>query len=167
VTTLPKHLVVIGVSGSGKSLIGIQLAAWLGYEFIDADDLHTDANKTKMISGIPLTDEDRWPWLKTCGEALATTDSAVLACSALKREYRQHILKDCPDALFIHLLVDQQELKRRMESRSDHFMPPSLLSSQLESMEELQVVEPGFTISAVGEVVEIVGSIARQLAGER
>lgn len=157
---------VIGVSGSGKSLVGNQLAALLGRQFIDADDLHTQANKVKMTSGIPLTDEDRWPWLDECGKALASTESAVLACSALRREYRQHILKNCPDALFIHLLVDQQELKRRMESRSDHFMPPSLLSSQLESMEELQVVEPGFTISAVGEVVEIVGSIARQLAGE-
>lgn len=166
-TTVPRHLVVIGVSGSGKSSIGSQLALHLGHMFIDADDLHPSANKAKMASGVPLTDVDRWPWLQLCGESLASSTEAVLACSALKREYRDRILASCPDAKFIHLDVDQEELERRLLSRPDHFMPASLLASQLEALEPLDVDEAGFTISAVGEVVEIVQAITRQLAGER
>ena len=127
--------VVMGVSGCGKSLIGADFAAATGARFIDGDDLHPQANIDKMRRGDPLDDKDRAPWLAKVGAALAT-DNTVIACSALKRSYRDQI-RDTAGApvTFLFLRGARETLLDRMASRPGHFMPPSLLDSQLATLE--------------------------------
>lgn len=141
-------VVVIGVSGSGKSTVGELLARRLGVPYADADELHPQANVDKMAAGHPLNDEDRWPWLAKVGAALAEAEGTglVIACSALKRSYRDAILAKEPRAVFVHLHGSHELLEARMEHRHGHFMPPALLDSQLEALEPLQPDEPGFVI---------------------
>ena len=133
-------IVVMGVAGSGKSTLSRLLAEALECRFIEGDDLHSEANVDKMRSGQPLVDEDRWPWLDRLGEALgeATREDgvAVAACSALKLAYRERLARaaDVPVS-FIMPEADRAELARRMESRKGHYMPPSLLASQLATLE--------------------------------
>jgi carbohydrate kinase (thermoresistant glucokinase family) len=146
----------MGVSGCGKTTIGELIAARYGATFIDADDLHPESNVVKMSRGIPLTDEDRWPWLRSVGEHLAQSGSVVIACSALKGIYRQEILKSAPDTLFIHLHGTRELLARRMNSRGEHFMPTSLLDSQLATLEMLQAGEPGYELNIVDSEADIV-----------
>jgi gluconokinase len=150
------HLVVMGVSGSGKSVIGSALAEALGADFIDADDLHPESNRSKMASGIPLTDEDRWPWLEKVGDQFSKDQSLVIACSALKKIYRDRIREHAPDAKFLLLEVPENELQTRMQARTDHFMPPSLLKSQLDLLEKLGEYEDGITVSNEGSVEDVV-----------
>ncbi len=141
-TPLPRTLIVMGVSGCGKSLIGSRLAEKLGGVFEDADDFHSVANKAKMRAGIPLTDEDRWPWyasLRTRIEEMRTsTPIYVLACSALKQIYRAKLLaEDSPDQLaFIFLEGDREVIFSRMAARQGHYMPVTLLDSQLAILEK-------------------------------
>lgn len=151
----------MGVSGCGKTTIGQLIATHYGSEFIDADGLHPQANIEKMSHGIPLTDEDRWPWLAIVGKKLSQSNSVVIACSALKVAYRQEILKSAPDALFVHLHGSRELLHRRMNSRSDHFMPASLLDSQLGTLELLQAGEPGYELNIVDSEPEIVGKASK------
>ncbi|HEU4670183.1 MAG TPA: gluconokinase [Dyella sp.] len=136
---LPPALVVMGVSGSGKSHVGAALAAASGSRFLDADDLHPPANLRKMAAGTPLDDADRTPWLDAVAAWIAARqagdEGCVVACSALRRAYRDRLRAGVPQTLvFAHLDVPRDELARRMRGRR-HFMPPSLLDSQLATLE--------------------------------
>ena len=151
----------MGVSGCGKTTIGKLIATHYGAEFIDADGLHPQSNIEKMSQGIALTDEDRWPWLEIVGKKLSQPKSVVIACSALKVAYREEILKSSPDALFVHLHGSRELLHRRMNSRSDHFMPASLLDSQLATLELLQATEPGYELNIADSETDIVSKASK------
>lgn len=137
---MPSVLVVMGVSGSGKSTIGTQLAIKLGWEFEDGDWFHPARNVEKMHSGHPLTDEDRWPWLKAIAAFIdasrSTGKRVVIACSALKRSYRAIIVGDRPDVRLVYLKGDIELISRRIAARHEHFMPRALLQSQFDALEE-------------------------------
>jgi len=132
--------VVMGVSGCGKSSIAEKLAKATGGTFLDADDFHPPANKAKMASGIPLADEDRWGWLDTLNSELKRrsddTAPTFLACSALRRIYRDRLAAELPCLRYLYLKGSKELIRSRMESRSDHFMPPTLLDSQFAALEE-------------------------------
>ncbi|MHB1171926.1 MAG: gluconokinase [Lacisediminihabitans sp.] len=142
-------ILVMGVSGSGKSTVGQLLADRLGVPFADADELHPAANVAKMAAGHPLTDEDRWPWLAKVGAALSAAERTglVIACSALKRSYRDAILAEEPQTRFVYLEGSRELLQSRVSNRPGHFMPASLLDSQLAALEPLTADEPGITVS--------------------
>ena len=141
-------LVVMGVSGSGKTTVGIALAAVLGLPFRDGDDLHPAANVAKMAAGIALTDDDRMPWLALVGAELAVAPGGlVIACSALKRVYRGAILAAAPAVRFVFLDGSRALLESRVQLRRGHFMPTSLLDSQLATLEPLAPDEPGVRVS--------------------
>jgi gluconokinase len=147
-------LMVAGVSGSGKSTVGALLAGRLGWRFADADAFHEAAAIAKMRAGIPLTDEDRRPWLRTIGawmdERIAHGESAVVTCSALKRAYRNELLGGRPEARMIFLSVSPEELDRRLAARHDHFFPERLLGTQLAALEMPSADEPAVTVVASG-----------------
>jgi carbohydrate kinase (thermoresistant glucokinase family) len=153
------RIVVMGPSGAGKSAVGGALADRLGVSFVDADELHPPANVAKMTAGTALTDADRMPWLDLVGAALASQEHVVVACSALRRAYRARILMSAPDAVFVELRTERSELERRMSQR-EHFMPPSLLDSQLEALEPLAEDEPGFAVANVDGIVAVADRIA-------
>lgn len=145
------HLVVMGVSGSGKSTIATRLAERLGYVFAEGDELHSVANVAKMARGEPLTDTDRAPWLAALAEWIAAQDdsgrSTVLACSALKRSYRDTLQTAAPGrVLFLFLAVPRAALVERVKRRKGHYMPLELLDSQLATLEPLAADEPGLTL---------------------
>lgn len=133
-------VVVMGVSGCGKSTVGRALAEALGWPFFDADDFHPAANIQKMSAGIPLTDADRGPWLDRLHDLLAAEStagrSAVLACSALKEAYRTRLRQGADDVRFVHLRGTPDEIRQLMERRSGHFMKPGMLASQFATLEE-------------------------------
>ena len=132
-------LVVMGVSGCGKSTVGAQLAAALGVPFIEGDSLHPPHNVALMAAGTPLTDADRADWLLTIatqlGQAHAAGHGLVLSCSALKRRYRDQLRAPCPGLRFVHLQGSADQLRRRLQGRTGHYMPASLLDSQLSALE--------------------------------
>lgn len=134
-------IIVMGVSGSGKSTIGALLASRLGCGFSDADDFHPAANVEKMRRGIPLTDDDRWPWLGALRQAIddwqATGTSHVIACSALRQSYRD-VLSSPGDVLFVYLKGAPETVAARLEARKGHYMNPNLLASQFDTLEEPQ-----------------------------
>ena len=162
---MPELVVVGGVSGSGKSTVGAELAARLGVPFVDADSLHPEANVLKMASGTPLTDDDRAPWLVRIGEVIAEhrDTGIVMACSALRRSYRDTIRAVAPGVSFITLSGSRELLAARIASRHDHFMPASLLESQLAAFEPLEADEAGADIDIAASVDEIVTEAARAL----
>ncbi|MGH8273901.1 MAG: gluconokinase [Gammaproteobacteria bacterium] len=151
-------VVVMGVSASGKSTIGKALAIRLNIVYADGDDFHSKANIAKMRSGVPLNDEDRRPWLDAIGQWLQAHASkgAVISCSALKRSYRDRLRAAASDLYFLHLSDGIEELRRRVTARKNHFMPASLLDSQLETLEPLQEDEPGIAINLTQESETIV-----------
>jgi beta-N-acetylhexosaminidase len=160
-----KHrVIVMGVSGCGKTTIGDLVARELGVPFLDGDSLHPVENVAKMAAGTPLTDEDRWPWLATVGSELATAGNGglVLACSALRRSYRDAIREQAPDTVFLHLHGSKEVLRSRTEGRSGHFMPPALLDSQLATLEPLEADEAGTVVDIANPVNQVV---ADALAG--
>jgi gluconokinase len=132
-------VIVAGVSGSGKTTVGALLAGRLGWRFADADDFHPAANVAKMRAGSPLTDTDRWPWLRAIAawmdERIGQDEDAVLACSALRRSYRDLLLDGRPAARMVFLAPDREVLARRLASRHGHFFPGQLLSSQFDALE--------------------------------
>lgn len=140
------QIVVMGPSGSGKSLVGAALAARLGTGFVDGDDLHPRANVVKMTAGRPLDDGDREPWLDAVALVLVRQAPVVVACSALRRAYRDRIRSTCPGAWFIELVVGQTQLRERVTART-HFMPVALLDSQLTALEPLATDEAGVRVA--------------------
>jgi len=159
--TSPAPLVVVmGVAGSGKTTVGVHLAKRLGVEYGEADDFHPQRNIEKMRSGHALDDEDRRPWLDAIGTWLAAHDAtgAVATCSALKRDYRDRLRAAAPEMVFLHLYGDQQLLAERMTGRTGHFMPTSLLASQLATLEPLQPDEAGIAVDISKPVDDIVAT---------
>lgn len=141
------HIVVMGVSGCGKTTIGALVAHELGLPFTDGDSLHPVENIAKMAAGTPLNDDDRAPWLQVVGQELASSaNGLVVACSALKRSYRDAIRAQAPDAVFLHLDGTREVLSSRLEGRSGHFMPTTLLDSQLATLEALEADEAAVVI---------------------
>ena len=161
------RVVVMGVSGCGKSTVGELLAQQLGVPFVDGDGLHPAANVAKMSAGIPLTDEDRWPWLEAVGAAIAAEPGgAVMACSALRRVYRDVIRRAAPGTVFVHLHGSRELLAARMAARPGHFMPPSLLDSQLATLEPLGPDEDGVVLDIAPPPDRLAASAADWLARE-
>jgi len=156
---------VTGVSGSGKTTVGSALAAALGVGFVDADDLHPQANVRKMAAGQPLTDEDRWPWLHTVGRAAAeqADRGVVVACSALRRVYRDVLVSECPQARFVQLVGSHQLLAGRVAARAHAYMPPSLLDSQLATLEPLGDDEQGVVVPVDGPAGAVVEAVRAAL----
>ena len=152
-------IILMGVSGSGKTTIGERLAQALGWPFYDGDQFHPPANVAKMQQGMPLTDEDRWPWLHALRAHIEACVhrgvSAVLACSALKQAYREHLIVDKAEVKLVYLRGDYDIIRGRLAQRRGHFMPPELLASQFAALEEpeqgvvIDVVHPPETIVAL------------------
>nr|WP_061018496.1 gluconokinase [Microbacterium sp. CCH5-D1] len=153
----------MGVSGAGKTTVGRDLAHRLGVSFIDADDLHGSENVAKMAAGIPLDDDDRWPWLDRVGAALAADPGVVIACSALKRRYRDRLRASAPDTVFVHLDAPKERVTEQATARRGHFMPPALLASQLQTLEPLGADEDGITVTVDGTAGELVERIRQHL----
>jgi gluconokinase len=160
-------VIVFGVSGAGKTTIGQLLAEQLGWPFYEADDFHPRANIEKMRDGRPLTDEDRWPWLERLREQIArsltTKENVVLACSALKRAYRER-LRVSDDVKFVFLLGDYALVERQLRHRRRHFMNPALLKSQFADLEEPGPDEDAITIELGRTPQELVEEIKAKLA---
>ena len=160
-------LVVMGVSGSGKSTVADLLSARLGWPFMEGDSLHPEANIAKMESGQPLTDEDRWPWLDKVaawieGQQAAGQDG-IITCSALKRSYRDVLDRRGDGVVFVHLVGERQTLEQRMQARAGHFMPPGMLASQLETLEEPEPDEPSIRVPIEQAPTQIVDQVVTEL----
>lgn len=162
---MPSLAVVMGVAGSGKTVVGSALAARLGVPFRDADSFHPQANIDKMASGHPLDDEDRAPWLQAIGEWLAGRrgQGAVVTCSALKRKYRDALRDAAGDIPFLHLEGPREVVARRVADRADHFMPASLVASQYAALEPLEPDEAGLRADFTRPVEDLVDQFARYL----
>jgi carbohydrate kinase (thermoresistant glucokinase family) len=160
-------IVVMGVSGSGKTTIGALLASCLGCPFAEGDDFHPPANIAKMRAGIPLTDEDRWPWLRAIAawieDRRAAGGGGVVACSALRRAYRAVLRGGRPDLRLVYLKGDIGLIARRQAARHGHFMPASLLQSQFATLEEPGADEQPITVSVERQPPEIVEAVLRAL----
>ena len=167
VSRKPCVLVVMGVSGSGKSTIGEKLAQRLGWSFEDGDKFHPLSNVAKMRAGQPLTDEDRWPWLQAIANEIdricEAGEHAVIACSALKRPYRDILVHGRKDVRIIYLKGTQDLIASRLAQRKNHFMPPGLLASQFKTLELPDASENPVTVSVNAPVETIVDDIVRQL----
>lgn len=161
-------IVVMGVSGSGKTTIGQLLAERLDLAFAEGDAFHPPANVAKMAAGNPLNDQDRGPWLKTMADLLGTWHAngsgGVLACSALKRAYRQILAAGGGDVWFVYLQGSMPEIRARLDSRTGHYMPASLLESQFQTLEEPAADENVLAVSIEGTAAEIVTAIVDRLA---
>ena len=165
--TAPCALVVMGVSGSGKSTIADRLAARLGWRYEDGDRFHPPANVAKMSAGQPLTDQDRGPWLQAIADEIdrlaAAGQRAVIACSALKRSYRNILVHGRDDVRIVFLNGTQDLIAERLAARKGHFMPPGLLASQFKTLEPPQPSERPITVSIDAPVEAIVDDIINQL----
>jgi gluconokinase len=163
----PSVVIVMGVSGSGKSTIGALLAARLEAEFDDGDWFHPAANVDKMHKGIPLTDEDRAPWLRAIADFIDAVrrsgGRSVIACSALKRRYREVLIGDRPDVRLVYLKGDEALIARRIATRHEHFMPGALLHSQFEALEEPGPEERPIVVPIELPPREIVARILKEL----
>ena len=157
-------VVVMGVAGTGKSTVGQILAGRLGWSFAEGDDFHSAANVAKMASGTPLTDEDRRPWLESIRTWIdANPGDSVVTCSALRRSYRDILRGAQANVRFLHLSGTEESISARMAARTSHFMPTSLLASQLATLEPLEADEDGVAIEIAGTPEEIVTRAIRAL----
>jgi gluconokinase len=149
----PHVLVVMGVSGVGKTSVARALVDRTGWPFREGDDLHPEANRKKMAAGDPLDDDDRWSWLRRVAEWIGTHEAGggVITCSALKRSYRDLLRNGHRTVLFVHLVADEDVLTARVTGRHGHYMPPSLLRSQLDALEPLGPDEPGVHVETHGD----------------
>ena len=168
-TASPRLIVVMGVSGAGKSTIGEALAERLGVPFIDADNLHPRANVEKMRGGTPLVDADRWPWLEIVADAMRNTADTngrvVCACSALRRAYRDCLRKRAGEPIaFVLLHGDRSVIAARQADRPGHFMPPELLDSQFATLEPFEPDEHGIVLDVALPIDEIARQAALQLS---
>lgn len=167
--TRPVIAVVMGVSGSGKTTVSALVAAALGCQFQEGDDLHPAANVEKMHGGTPLTDADRLPWLRKIAEEIdswrARGESGVLTCSALKRSYRDIIIGDRPGVTLVYLKGSYDLIRRRMTARHEHFMPVALLDSQFATLQEPTPDEHPIIVDAGNRPAEIAAGIVHQLRG--
>lgn len=157
-------VLITGVSGSGKTTIGAMLAGRLGWKYAEADDFHPPANVEKMAKGVPLTDEDRWPWLR----AIATwmqeqTDPAVVTCSALKRKYRDILCESRPDLRLVYLDGSKELIAARLAARHGHFFPRQLLDSQFADLEPPALDEDALVVSIDQPIERIVEEIHERL----
>ncbi|MDD5260390.1 MAG: gluconokinase [Methylacidiphilales bacterium] len=158
--------VVMGVSGCGKSSVADLLAKKTGGQFLDADSFHPAANKSKMAAGIPLTDEDRWDWLDTLNhelkrQAASSARPVFLACSALRQAYRDRLADGLDHLRFIYLKGSKECIRARLETRQNHYMPPTLLESQFATLEE---PEDAILVDIERPLAEIIGNILPQLS---
>lgn len=157
----------MGVSGSGKTTIAQGISERTGLPYAEADQFHPQANIDKMSAGVPLTDEDRWPWLQRLAdwmaEQAAAGRSSVIACSALRRSYRDVLRKGPPTLQFVHLHGSPELIKARMAHRSGHFMPVSLLKSQLDTLEPLEPDEDGIVLDLAMPPEELIDEAVRRL----
>ncbi|BAT59556.1 thermoresistant gluconokinase [Variibacter gotjawalensis] len=164
-------IVVMGVSGAGKTTIAEALAEWLGYTCRDADEFHPPANIAKMSAGTPLTDDDRWPWLRAIAAAIdvagKTGKPMVVTCSALKHAYRDVLLHGRDDVVFAYLAGSRELIASRLKQRKGHFMPPALLDSQFATLEEPRPDEPVITLDINHPVDQIVDTLVAKLQRER
>jgi gluconokinase len=163
---IPAAIVVMGVSGSGKSTVGDALAKRLGWLYEDGDKFHPASNVAKMSAGQPLTDEDRWPWLRAIAaeidRLIAAGERAVIACSALRRAYRDVLVHGRGDVRIVYLSGTQALIADRLNHRKGHFMPPGLLASQFRTLEPPAADERAVTISIDASVETVVDDILRQ-----
>jgi gluconokinase len=166
----PRHVVVMGVSGTGKTTVGRRLADHLGAEFLEGDAYHPNNNIEKMRAGVPLTDEDRWPWLRALARLIEARDhdgeATVLTCSSLRRSYRD-VLRTAvppPRLVFLHLHASAEVLRRRMGQRTAHFMPLSLLRSQIETLEPLEPDEAGVVVDVSADLDDVTAAALSALS---
>lgn len=164
------HILLMGVSGTGKTAVGTELSAAIGAVFLDTDELHPAANVRKMAAGEPLSDADRGPWLSAVGRelALATADGRILvvACSALKRSYRDQLRMASPGLLVVWLTGTTDLIRERLAARTGHFMPASLLDSQLATLEPPTANEDSLVVDVAPSVEEISAWIAARLGSD-
>jgi gluconokinase len=160
-------VVVMGVSGSGKTTIAAGVARQQGWILLEGDTFHPPANIAKMKAGTALTDDDRWPWLRAIAakedELLAAEQSAVVACSALKRSYRDILLGGRPDTVLVYPRGAKALIMERMQQRKDHFMPPALLDSQFVTLEEPEPDEHPIVVDIGGPAESVIAETMRQL----
>ncbi|GAB2644506.1 gluconokinase [Gordonia jinhuaensis] len=156
--TARRPVVVMGVSGCGKSTVATELAHALDAPTADADALHPAANIAKMSSGHPLDDADRAGWLIRVGDWLATHPGGVIACSALRRRYRDVIRSRCPTVVFVYLQGSREVITARQAARTGHFMPTSLMNSQFDTLEPLAPDEPGITVDVDASIDDVVAN---------
>ena len=165
--TRPVIAVVMGVSGSGKTTVAVLLAAALGCQFQEGDDLHPAANVKKMHGGTPLTDADRWPWLQRIAEEIdgwrTRGESGVMTCSSLKRVYRDIIIGNRPDVTLVYLKGSRDLIHRRMAARHGHFMPVALLDSQFATLQEPTPDEHPIAVDVGDRPAEIVEEIVQEI----
>jgi gluconokinase len=165
-------VVVMGVSGTGKSTVGGALAEALGVPYAEADDFHPEANIAKMADGVPLDDADREPWLDALGAWARDRPhdegggpAGVLSCSALRRRYRDRLRDACPGLYFVHLTGSRELIASRLSGRRDHFMPAALLDSQFAALEPLEDDEHGITLDVAADAEAVTGRALAALAG--
>ena len=161
-------LLLMGVAGSGKTTIALELQRVLNWPYIDGDDLHPPANVAKMRAGHPLNDEDRWPWLQAIArwidDRIAAGESGIITCSDLKRAYRDITVGNRKGVMLIYLRGDEPLIADRISKRNHRYMPPSLLTSQFETLEEPTEDEHPVVVSVRGEVVETVTELLQKVA---
>ncbi|WP_309896240.1 gluconokinase [Archangium sp.] len=161
-------VILMGVSGVGKTAVGQRLAAVLGWRFRDADDFHSAESIAKMATGVPLTDEDRWPWLERLRElirsALESGEELVLACSALRRVYRERLTVDPARERWVSLWAPREVIAARLALRKDHYMPATLLDSQLATLE---AADEALKVDVTGDLDSIVAQLVQELGLQR